>query len=302
MADWRSLGLDFVTLRVFKAAVEEESFVGAAEREHLAASAISRLIAEMEARLGIELLRRHDRGVQPTQAGRVLLRHVDSLFDIVAVTLSELESLTEGKTGEVRIVASMSMVTSTLPKILGRIRNDFADIDLRLEQGNSEDIIAHLRHGAADIGFISGLTPPDDMTSYQFVSEPLEIVVAADHAFSSHVDGIRFGALDKCDYVALRGTLALQKLVERKAIGQGVELRQTAVVDGFDPLLKYVEADMGIAIMPRFHAREGAAHRAVVSVPLLEDWAVRTTYVCVNSVARLGPAARLVLDAILSQR
>ena len=95
MAEWRSLGLDFVTLRVFKAAVEEQSFIGAAEREHLAASAISRRIAEMEARLGIELLRRHDRGVEPTQAGRVLMRHLESLFDIVAVTLSDLESLAD---------------------------------------------------------------------------------------------------------------------------------------------------------------------------------------------------------------
>lgn len=302
MADWKSLGLDFVTLRVFKAAVEAQSFVGAAEREHLAASAISRRIGEMEARLGIELLRRHDRGVEPTQAGRVLLRHVDSLFDIVAVTLADLESLTEGKTGEVRVIASMSMITSTLPECLGRIKREFQDIDLHLEQGNSEDILVSLRHGSADIGFVSGLTPPADMTSYEFVSEPLAVVVPVDHPLAKRPDGVRLRDLHGSDLVTLRDTLALQQLIARKATGAEVELRRTAIVDGFDALLKYVEVGMGLSIIPQYHAREGERSNAIVVVPLREDWAIRSTHVCVKSVSGLGPAARRVLNAILTAR
>lgn len=301
MADWKSLGLDFVTLRVFKAAVEAQSFVGAAEREHLAASAISRRIADMELRLGIELLRRHDRGVEPTQAGLVLLRHVDSLFDIVKVTLADLESLTEGRTGEVRIIASMSMITSVLPDYLGRIKRDFRDIDLHVEQANSEDILASLRHGSAEIGFVSGITLPDDLTSYEFFAEPLELVVPRTHPFALRTDGIRFAELDGCDFVTVRDTLALQQLIARKAFGAGIDLRQTTIVDGFDGLLRYVEVGMGMSIIPRFHAREGARHRDIVTVPLREDWAARTTYLCVKSVTALSPAARRVVDALLAQ-
>src|SRR4051812_39096145 len=52
---WAAIGLDLVTLRVFKAAVEERSLARAAEREHLALSALSRRIADMEARLGTTL-------------------------------------------------------------------------------------------------------------------------------------------------------------------------------------------------------------------------------------------------------
>lgn len=302
MAEWRSLGLDFVTLRVFKAAVEEQSFIGAAEREHLAASAISRRIAEMEARLGIELLRRHDRGVEPTQAGSVLMRHLESLFDIVAVTLSDLESLTQGKTGEVRLVASISMITSIFPKLLGQIRSCHPDLDLRLEQGNSEDILVSLNRGTADIGFVSGVAAPEDMTSYEFLVEPLEVVLSPAHPLATRGAGLAFADLDRCDYVALRDNLALQHLISRKAVGTGVELRTTVVVDGFDSLAKYVDVGMGIAIMPKFHADAARATYDVIALPLLEDWAVRTTYICVKSVSGLGPAAKLVLEALLAQR
>jgi DNA-binding transcriptional LysR family regulator len=111
MAEWRNLGLDFVTLRVFKAAVEERSLVSAAEREHLAPSAISRRISDFEARLGITLLRRHDRGVEPTAAGQLLMRHVEALFNIVDMTMADLESLSLGQTGSVKILANLSTIS-----------------------------------------------------------------------------------------------------------------------------------------------------------------------------------------------
>ena len=85
----------------------------------------------------------------------------------------------------------MSMITSTLPECLGRIKREFQDIDLHLEQCNSEDILVSLRHGSADIEFVSGVTPPADMTSYEFVSEPLEVVVPVDHPLADRTDGVR---------------------------------------------------------------------------------------------------------------
>ena len=102
--------------------------------------------------------------------------------------------------------------------------------------------------------------------------------------------------------MALRDNLALQHLISRKAVGTGVELHTTVVVDGFDSLAKYVDVGMGIAIMPKFHADAARATYDVIALPLLEDWAVRTTYICVKSVSGLGPAAKLVLEALLAQR
>ena len=299
MAEWRSLGLDFVTLRVFKAAVEEQSFVSAAEREHLAASAISRRIAELEARLGIELLRRHDRGVEPTAAGKVLMRHVESLFDVVEVTLSDLESLTLGRSGEVRVSASLSTISSLLPRVIGRLKAAHPELDLRLEQSNSEETLVSLQRGTTDIGFVSGGDVPDALTAFEYLAEPLHVVLPTSHPLAIHTGGLRLIDLDGLDYVGLRSDLALQQLIARKAIGQSVELRVTVTVDGFDPLAKYVASGMGVSIMPEFHAGEAASAHEVVSIPLIEEWGLRKTHVCVKSVTHLSPAAKVVLRAIL---
>jgi len=302
MADWRSLGLDFVTLRVFKAAVEEQSLVAAAEREHLAASAISRRIAEFESRLGIELLRRHDRGVEPTAAGKVLMRHVKSLFDVVEVTLSDLESLTLGHTGEVRISASLSMISSLLPPILGEVRAAHPGIDLQVEQENSEDILTGLSRGTTDIGFISGIPAPDSLTCFDFIAEPLEVILPAAHPLAGLTEGVRLSQLTISDYVGLHSDLALQRLICRNAVGQEIDLRAIVTVGGFDTLARYVAVGMGVSIVPRFHACEACKLHGLVRLPLLEEWAVRKTQVCVRSVTHLSAAAKGVLDTILHKR
>lgn len=299
MAHWRSLGLDFVTLRVFKAAVEEKSFVNAAEREHLAASAISRRIAELEGRLGIALLRRHDRGVEPTPAGHALMKHVESLFEIVEVMLNDLEALTLGETGEVRLLANLSTISSVLPPVLGRILREHADIDLHLEQRNSEDALIAVQRGTADIAFVTGVEIPPDVTAFEFMRDRLSLVLPASHPLCERPGSLGMPDLRGVNYIALRNDLALQDLIRRKATGEGFELAVSVIADGFDSLAKFVAAGMGITIIPNCHAREAQGKYDLEVLPLDEDWAERGTFVCVKSVAALGPAARLVLEKIL---
>ena len=90
---WKSLGLDLVSLRVFIATAEECSLAKAAARENIAHSAVSRRITDLEARAGVQLFERHDRGVILTAAGEMLLeqfRNVARLLDRIALDLEEI--------------------------------------------------------------------------------------------------------------------------------------------------------------------------------------------------------------------
>ena len=110
--------LDPVSLRLFRAAVQERSLAQAAEREAIALSAASRRIAELKARLGTALLRRHDRGVAPTAAGEVLMTYLDSLFDLLDRTGADIDTFASGTRGVVRLYANMSVVSGVLPEAL----------------------------------------------------------------------------------------------------------------------------------------------------------------------------------------
>jgi DNA-binding transcriptional LysR family regulator len=72
--------LDVKTLRLFVAVCECRTMARAAEQEHIEPSAISKRIAQLESDLGVELLARGRRGVQPTPAGLALLDHARSVL------------------------------------------------------------------------------------------------------------------------------------------------------------------------------------------------------------------------------
>jgi len=72
--------IDLLTLRLLVAVVEEQSVAKAAGREHIAASAVSKRIADLEKTLKVQLFRRHRTGLQPTPAGHALLHHARVLM------------------------------------------------------------------------------------------------------------------------------------------------------------------------------------------------------------------------------
>jgi len=58
---------DILTLQLFIAIVEEQSIAKAPSARHIAASAVSRRISDLESMLKVELLVRHPKGIDPTR-------------------------------------------------------------------------------------------------------------------------------------------------------------------------------------------------------------------------------------------
>jgi len=302
MADWRNLGLDFVTLRVFKAAVEERSFVSAAEREHLAPSAISRRISELEARLGVQLLRRHDRGVEPTAAGQLLMRHVEVLFNVVDMTMADLDSLSQGQSGNVTILANLSTISAQMPKLLGDLCREHPKIDIHLEQSDSEDAVRSIGLGLADIAMITGSIDVSHLTSFDFSMDRLVVLLPDGHPLAESGLVLKLRDLAPHPYVGLSNNLALQTLIRQKAAGLNLKLREVVSVGGFESIGRFVGRGLGLSIMPERHASGICVNEKVVQRELDEDWAIRRTQVCVRSMSNLSPACKVVLNHILDSR
>ncbi len=84
---------------------EEGSIAGAAAREALVASAVSKRMAALEAQVGTPLLVRGRRGIAPTAAGQALLREARQVQQVMARLHAELSGFASGLTGSVRVVA-----------------------------------------------------------------------------------------------------------------------------------------------------------------------------------------------------
>lgn len=92
---------DLTSLKIFVAAAECGNLTRAAEREHLAVSAISKRVAELEALVGTPLLQRYPRGVGLTPAGQSLLHHARRMLQV----LRQMEAELSEYAGRIRMLA-----------------------------------------------------------------------------------------------------------------------------------------------------------------------------------------------------
>ena len=114
------MNIDLLTLKLFVVVVEEQSVAKAAEREHIAASAVSKRIADLEKAAKVQLFRRHRTGLQPTPAGHAFLHHARVLMRDLAQMDSEVGEHAQGMRGSLRVVANNSAMVQYLPGDISR--------------------------------------------------------------------------------------------------------------------------------------------------------------------------------------
>jgi DNA-binding transcriptional LysR family regulator len=295
------LGLDLVTLRIFKAAVEERSLVRVAERERLALSAVSRRLTQLEARVNVALLRRHDRGVEPTAAGEALLRYLGPLFDLLDRAFADVEAFATGARGHVRLHANMSSIFDDLPEVLAGFQAAHPDIGLSVEERFSVDIIHAVQTGAADLGLVSGTVDAFDLQLIPWRRDRLAVVLPIGHPLAARDLPLRFADLTSEPFVGMLPTMALQQFYRRQAQAVGLVLRERINVASFVSVCRMVEAGLGVAILPETGV-QSHLHKVAVR-QLAEPWVERHLMLCVRrNPENLPTAARLLAAHLLGRR
>ena len=114
--------MDIRQLRYFSEIVEAKLHSGGQSGSHCPAGA-GLQIRKLEDELGVELLRRHSRGVEATEAGTVLLRHANAILKQVEQARQEVMDLSASR-GEIvlGITPTASALLSAYSRLPGRLR------------------------------------------------------------------------------------------------------------------------------------------------------------------------------------
>ena len=133
--------VDLTSLQLFVAVCELGSIGRAAEREFIAASAISKRLSDLEAALHTPLLYRHTRGVDLTPAGESLLHHARTVLYSLEKMQGELSEYADGVRGHVRVHANISAIVQYLPEDLGVFTREHDAIKIDLEEHLSSEVL-----------------------------------------------------------------------------------------------------------------------------------------------------------------
>src|SRR5450755_4761561 len=111
-------------VRVLIAVVEAGSMVKAADRLGTSQPAVSRSIAELERALGMRLLDRGPRGIEPTPAGHAFISRGIAAFDELKQGVRDVAFLADPTAGELSVGASMAIASRFVNTLLDRISRE----------------------------------------------------------------------------------------------------------------------------------------------------------------------------------
>jgi len=138
-------------LHVFRTAARLGSMAKAASELGVTQPAVSEVIAGLEHALGVRLLDRTRRGVEPTPFGEALLKRSVAAFDEIRQAVRDIEFLSDPTVGELRIGCPESVAAGLLQPILARFARSHPRVVVDVESLNTTDFSPKLRERSLDL-------------------------------------------------------------------------------------------------------------------------------------------------------
>jgi DNA-binding transcriptional LysR family regulator len=169
-------------LHVFMTVVQAGSMGKAAERLNTVQPAISRSIAELEHALGVRLLDRHRKGIEPTAYGRAMLDGGVAVFDELRQAVKSIEFLADPTAGEVRIGCNPFLAASFVSAVVGLLSRRHPRIVFHLVITQGQPLYRELNERNVDLLIARRFGPaadePDERLSFEFLFDDSFVVVA----------------------------------------------------------------------------------------------------------------------------
>ncbi|WP_055588865.1 LysR family transcriptional regulator, partial [Streptacidiphilus griseoplanus] len=268
-------------LTYFVAVAEELHFGRAAQRLGMAQPPLSRAIAQLERRMGVQLLERTSRAVSLTTAGQVFLTESRKALDAVSASVRRAQRA--GRTDpKLTLAMKPNGDAGLLESILQRYRRDSEAVDVEVIVCGIGEQAPMLRDGRADVAFLT--TPYDDVAGFD--TEPL-------------LTQDQVAMLPRAHRLAGRAALTLADLAgEQLPRWPGDEANapdgRLPHVHDVSQLMQLVALGQLVAVLPESVRRR--AWPDVVCVPLLDAppttvvvaWPERTTSRAVAALIRAG--------------
>ena len=287
--------VDLTTLRLFIAICEEQNLTRAANREGIAASAVSKRMNDFELAFGVTLFKRLSKGMALTPAGEALLHHARLTLLNVEKIAVELSEYSQGVRGHVRMLANLSAIVQFLPEDLSAFFAAHELLRIDLQECPSGKVISGIEEGAAEIGICSGAAETRSLEAFHYRYDHLVLVMRPDHPLAGR-DGLLFIDTLDFDHIGLHTASSIYLRAQLAAAEAGKPMRLRINVPGFDAVCRMVQANMGLGLIPDRAFEVVGAGMGLCAVRLRDDWARRELKIVMRDEEQLSSTGKLVLN------
>lgn len=252
-------------LEVFLAVAASGSVTQAAGIVGCSQPSVTRMIQELEAELGFELLHRVGRRVQLSEEGVAFEEEARRLMASFGELAARAKTIAAGKGRVLRIAATPALAGGLLPLALARMPRDAQPPEIHLTQHSASVVAQEVRAGRADIGFSSLPLDMPGLDVLHLYGAPDVLALRADDPLTA-METVPLSALRARSVVTMIDPMRFQRGVDLALGQEGVELgpivrantaalalqlvRRTGAVAVVDPVTAHGFAFPDVAIRP----------------------------------------------------
>lgn len=290
--------IDAYNLRLFEAIARAGSIAQAAREEHIAPSALSRRLAELESALRSPLFVRSPKGLELTFAGAALLERANRINNEFQSLVRDMWSLSEDQQvrGVVRVWANPSALIGYLPEIIRSFSEAFPDVHIDITEEDTGKVIRGCLKDEADVGIAVAEAVQPGLDVWPLTPDPLRVVCLQDHPLLSEGNSIALADVLGYPLISIRIGGSLDGIVRTYAKAVDEDFQPRLTVSSIDAAFRFIEVGLGIAVLPASMLKPYASVDQFISMPLNEPWAIRMLNVYALRKHPRNPAVQAFLD------
>ncbi len=255
--------MELTPLRYLIAIAEHGHMTRAASALGVTQPALSAMLRKLEAEVGVELLHRTGRGVEPTEAGLVFLEHARDAVRRADAGVAAVRSLAGLERGSIRVGGGATATGYLLPAVISAVRRSHPGLRFLVREAGSEAVASSVLSGELDLGIVTeGVRHPqrDDLLRVRSVADELRLIVPQGHALTGK-KSFRWSDLQGEHVIGFEAGSAVRELIDNAARDRGVTLDVVMELRSIESIKQMVGAGIGVAFVSRFALGEGVGLR-----------------------------------------
>jgi LysR family transcriptional regulator, nitrogen assimilation regulatory protein len=256
--------MDVRRLRYFLAIARAKSFSRAASQLRIAQPALSSQIAALEAELETQLFLRHSRGVELTEAGRVLLPRADDILHRIEQAAQEIRALGKLTTFEVRIGLPTTMTGIIAIPLMDAFSATHPEIVLHIVEGMTGHLEKWMEQDDIDIAILYD-KPASGRTTFASIGYERLVLIGRDTGVFTGRDTVTFQDLANLPLIHTTRAHQLRRMIDNYCMEMRVPLNLLAEIDSLAQIRTLLSSAGGYTILP-----ESISHDW--RIPELRSW------------------------------
>jgi LysR family transcriptional regulator of abg operon len=290
-------------LNQLKAFVEvaQQGSIRAASRElAISQPAVTKAIKELEESLEASLLHRHSQGIILTECGETLLTHATLILKEMMIAEESVRQCLGDTSGHVNIGIGVSIACELLPEVISRFRSRYPLVKLRIQEGQFETHIEHLRSGRLDFAIN---TVHSDMIDTEFSMEkiwkiPFKLVARKNHPQRSVR---KLEELAGCDWVLPTAKNSYILNVLEILAEHGASVKQAVTCESYLSTLSIISKTDCIGIVSEAALNHYTFADQLTEIQIDYPMPAAVYYLICRKSSPLTPAAAALAKAFLYQ-